>query len=106
MEYHVTILNADPLTAFPEYQWRCTSKKRILEEHKKYLREAFDKESVLLYRINENYTDVVPPIEVRKKTDWRLGTDEQGLDTDEPNRKKYLKYKYLGKAVESKIKFM
>ncbi len=104
MEYHLAILNANPNSLISEFEWRTQSKKIALLEHKKYLKEAFDKETVLLYRINENYTDVVSPILVRKVTDWRIGGDEQGLEPFDKNRKKYLKYKYLGKNIETKIK--
>lgn len=76
------------------------SKVNAAEERQRQIKQAFHGETILCYdRMGRNgYKDLFPPVKVKKKTDARLGEEiEYTFLFGEQNRKKYLKYKYLGK---------
>ena len=76
------------------------SKKDAIAEYYSQIKEAFHGETVLCYNNSDkiNYADLMPNVLVKKKTDARMGEDVdfQFMFGDE-NRKKFLKFKYLGK---------
>jgi hypothetical protein len=81
------------------------SKVSAAAERERQVKQAFHGETVLCYdkSYRTNYRELLPPIQVSKKTDARLGIDDFqdnfGFVFGEENRKKYLKYKYLGKPL-------
>lgn len=77
------------------------SKADAAKERERQIKQAFHGETVLCYdRMERNgYKDLFPAITVKKKTDARFGEDKEfRFLFGEENRKKYLKYKYLGKV--------
>lgn len=78
------------------------SKASASAERQRLIRNAYHGETVLCYDKEERngYKELFPPVKVKKKTDARLGEDaEYTFLFGEKNRKKYLKYQYLGKVL-------
>ena len=53
--------------------------------------DAFNGETVVAYKVDNEFTDILPQIQICKKTDYRYGKDE---NSDTKNRNKYLKHTY------------
>jgi hypothetical protein len=78
------------------------SKENAVKERERQIKQAFHGETVLCYdkAMRNNYKDLFPAVKVVKKTDARLGEDLSFVNVfGIENRKKYLKYKYLGKQI-------
>lgn len=78
------------------------SKVSAAQERQRLIRNAYHGETVLCYDKEERngYKELLPPVKVKKKTDARMGEDiELQFMFGGQNRKKYLKYKYLGKVL-------
>lgn len=80
------------------------SKVSAAKERERQIKQAFHGETILCYDKAErnDYKDLFPALKVSKKTDARLGKDAEYVFLfGEENRKKYLKYKYLGKLPQA-----
>jgi hypothetical protein len=76
------------------------SKASAAIERKKQIANAFHGEIILCYdkSVRNGYKELFPPIKIRKKTDARMGEDRKLVFMfGNENRKKFLKFKYLGK---------
>ena len=97
MRYYVCLFGRDSNMMFSENQDEFTSAKKAKDEYFDYIKEAFHGEVVIAYKCNENYDVIMPRVSVKKKSDWRYGTEPH---SDWNNRKKFLKFRYMGKAYD------
>jgi len=95
MRYNVCLFSVDSNEMFAEYQKECSIIDKAKSIYDNYRKEGFNGESILAYIQGGEYENILPLLKLRKKTDWRYGED---LGLGEANRKKYLKYKFLGKT--------
>jgi len=96
--YIVQILNSDPASDIVEVEYYCTSIIETLDKVKEYIKDCFSLEYVQAYKVDmmQDYPYIFPLTKIVKKTDARHG-EESLMDMYPKDRKKYLKYKYLGK---------
>ena len=99
MRYNVCLFPADANAFWAEYQQECGRIDKAKRIYENYRKDAFNGESIAAYVQGRNYEDVFPLVTLKKKTDWRYGED----DPNSESRKKYLKYKYLGKTHECSL---
>lgn len=79
------------------------SKKGAEQERQRQIKQAFHGETVLCYDKSgrNGYKDLFPALKVVKKTDARMGEDLRMINIfGFENRKKFLKYQYLGKSMQ------
>lgn len=84
--YKIAILPKDQNAGYSDTETEVRTKKAALIEYHTFIKDAFNGETVIAYKIGGNYDDIAPQVLIKKKTDWRMG-----------DRRKFLKYQFLGK---------
>lgn len=97
--YRIATLPIDSNGMYAEVESSKRTKKAAIKEYWEQIRNAWNGETVICYNndMMKDYEDLMPDVVVRKKVEARHG-DQLGYEDVFPgSRKRYLKYKYLGK---------
>lgn len=99
--YRIATLPANENSFFADIEIEKRTKKAAIKEYLEQIKEAFDGETVICYNnsMMKNYEDLMPQVKVRKKTEWRYGSEVYSQPEIGSNDwKRCKKYEYLGKV--------
>lgn len=98
MEYRIAILPPELNTNLCEKEEFCYKIDKAKKIFKEFVKDAFNGEFVIAYKIDDEFTDIMPQTQIRKKTDYRYGED---IISDSKNRNKYLKFIYKNSLLKN-----